>query len=163
MDGIVSFEKKLWPKRLLQKEKSVSCFKASKDQSESESVSHSVMSDSLQPHGMWPARLLCPGISTGKNIGVGSCSLLQGIFSTQDQTWVSCMRGRFLQSEPPEKPLQGPRYALISWRCNRSLQTRTPFNTVGFVFKPVSRVGTNVREIQFGENKTNLYSPTGRH
>ena len=36
-------------------------------------------------------------------------------------------------------------------------------NTVGFVFKLVSRVGTNVREIQFGENKTNLYSPIGRY
>ena len=28
--------------------------------SESESVSHSVMSNSLRPHGLWPARLLCP-------------------------------------------------------------------------------------------------------
>ena len=27
-----------------------------------ESVNHSVMSDPLQPHVLWPARLLCPWI-----------------------------------------------------------------------------------------------------
>ena len=29
------------------------------------------MSDSLQPHGLWPARPLCPWESPGKNTGVG--------------------------------------------------------------------------------------------
>ena len=33
-------------------------------------VSHSVVSDSLRPHGLWPARLLCPWNSPGKNTGV---------------------------------------------------------------------------------------------
>ena len=37
----------------------------------------------LQPHGLWPARLLCPWDSPGKNIGVGCHFLLQGIFPTQ--------------------------------------------------------------------------------
>ena len=46
-------------------------------------LSHSVMSDSLQPHGLPPARLLCPWNSPGKNTEVGSLSLLQGIFPTQ--------------------------------------------------------------------------------
>ena len=46
-------------------------------------VSHSVMSDSLQPHGLWPTRPLDPLNSPGKNIGVGCHSLLQGIFPTQ--------------------------------------------------------------------------------
>ena len=32
---------------------------------------------------LWPARLLCPGDSPGKNIGVGCHVLLQGIFLTQ--------------------------------------------------------------------------------
>ena len=45
---------------------------------ERESVSHTVTSDSLQPHGLLPARLLCPWNSPGKNTG----SLLQGIFLT---------------------------------------------------------------------------------
>ena len=47
------------------------------------SVSCSVMSDSLRPHGLWPTRLLCPWDSPGKNTGVGCHSLLQGIFLTQ--------------------------------------------------------------------------------
>ena len=36
------------------------------------------MSDSLQPHGLYS-----PWNSLGQNTGVGSCSLLQGIFPTQ--------------------------------------------------------------------------------
>ena len=34
--------------------------------------SRSVMSHSLRPHGLWPARLLCPWDSPSKNTGVGS-------------------------------------------------------------------------------------------
>ena len=40
-------------------------------------LSCSVVSDSLRPHGLWPARLLCPCDSPGKNAGVGGHSLLQ--------------------------------------------------------------------------------------
>ena len=36
----------------------------------------------LQPHGLPPARLLCPWNSLGKNTGEGCHSLLQGIFPT---------------------------------------------------------------------------------
>ena len=43
-------------------------------------VSRSVMSDSLRPHSLQPARLLFPWTSPGENTGVGSRSLLQGIF-----------------------------------------------------------------------------------
>ena len=42
------------------------------------SESHSVMSDSLRPHG-----LCSPWNSPGQNTGVGRLSLLQGIFPTQ--------------------------------------------------------------------------------
>ena len=41
------------------------------------------MSNSLQPEGLSPARLLCPQVSPGQNTGVGSHSLFQGIFPTQ--------------------------------------------------------------------------------
>ena len=44
----------------------------------SESTSCSVVSDSLQPHGLYS-----PWNSPGQNTGVGSLSLLQGIFPTQ--------------------------------------------------------------------------------
>ncbi|XDA71253.1 hypothetical protein R6Z07F_001605 [Ovis aries] len=43
-----------------------------------ESASHSVVSSSLQPHGLYS-----PWNSPGQNTGVGSLSLLQGIFPTQ--------------------------------------------------------------------------------
>ena len=43
----------------------------------SESESHSVVSDSLQPH-----RLYSSWNSPGQNTAVGSCYLLQGIFPT---------------------------------------------------------------------------------
>ena len=46
-------------------------------------LSHSVMSDSLWPHGLQPARLLCPQNSLEKHIGVGCHFLLQGLFLTQ--------------------------------------------------------------------------------
>ena len=41
-------------------------------------LSHSVMSDSLGPHGLYPTRLLYPWDFPGKNPGVGSHFLLQG-------------------------------------------------------------------------------------
>ena len=45
--------------------------------------SHSNESDSLRPHVLYPARLLCPWDSPGKNTGVGCHLLFQGIFPTQ--------------------------------------------------------------------------------
>ena len=48
----------------------------------SESVSCSVVSESLWPCGLQTARPLCPW-NSGKNMGVGSHSLLQGVFLTQ--------------------------------------------------------------------------------
>ena len=41
------------------------------------------MSNSLQPHGLQPARLLCPWDFPGKKIGVRRHFLLRGIFLTQ--------------------------------------------------------------------------------
>ena len=50
----------------------------------SQSVSHSVVFNSLGSHGLSPARLPCPWDSSpGKNTGVGHHSLLQAIFLTQ--------------------------------------------------------------------------------
>ena len=46
-------------------------------------LSRSVVSDSLRPHGLQPARLLCPCNFLGKNTGVGCHFLLQQIFQTQ--------------------------------------------------------------------------------
>ena len=43
----------------------------------------SVVSNSLRPRGLQPARLLCPRDSPGKNTGEGFHALLLGIFPTQ--------------------------------------------------------------------------------
>ena len=62
----------------------------------------SVMSDSLQPHGLEPARLHFPWDSPGKNTGVGCHFLLQGIFPIQGSNpgFPHC-RQMLLPSEPP--------------------------------------------------------------
>ena len=44
---------------------------------------HSVVSDSLWPHGRYPTRFLRPWDSLGKNTGVDCHFLLQGIFPNQ--------------------------------------------------------------------------------
>ena len=56
----------------------------------------SVVSNSLRPHGLHPARLLCPWDSPGKDTGVGCQAFLQGIFPTQGSnifSYVSCLGG----------------------------------------------------------------------
>ena len=45
---------------------------------------HSVVSDSLWPHGVLTTRFLCPWESSGKSIGVGFYFLLQWVFLTQE-------------------------------------------------------------------------------
>ena len=63
---------------------------------EIESVSHSVVSDSLRPYELQPARLLCPWNSPGKNIGVGShCQVYRESSQTRDQIQFSCIASRF--------------------------------------------------------------------
>ena len=72
----------------------------------SKSESCSVVSDSLWPHGLYPARLLCPWNFPGKNIGVGCHFLLQGIFLTQDLNpgGSPASRADSLPSEPSGQP-----------------------------------------------------------
>ena len=62
---------------------------------ESESVSHSVVADSLQLHGLQSARFLCPWNSPGKNTGVSRHFLRQGSSRPRDQTAGSYIAGRF--------------------------------------------------------------------
>ena len=50
---------------------------------EAQSMHLCVMSDCLQSYKLYTARLLYPWNSPGKNTGVSSHSLLQGIFPTQ--------------------------------------------------------------------------------
>ena len=49
----------------------------------------SVVSDSLQPYGLKPTRLLCSWDSPGKNTGVDFHALLQGSSQPRDRTHIS--------------------------------------------------------------------------
>ena len=61
-------------------------------------LSNSIMSDSLRPHGLQPARLLCPWDFTGKNTGVGCHFILQDLpdQGIKPTFLVSCMLNLFL-------------------------------------------------------------------
>ena len=70
-------------------------------------LSCSNMSNSLRVHRLWPARLLCPWDSLGKNTGVGCHAFLQGSSWPRDWTSVShgsCIAGGFFTAEAPGKP-----------------------------------------------------------
>ena len=68
-------------------------------ESESENEDRSVVSDSLQPHGLYS-----PWNSPGQNTGVGSLSLLQGIFPTRIKTRSPALQADSLPAEPQGKP-----------------------------------------------------------
>ena len=61
----------------------------------SESVSYSVMSSSLFPHGLQPAKLTCPWNSPGKDTGVDNHFHLHRISPTQESNPISYIAGRF--------------------------------------------------------------------
>ena len=68
-----------------------------------------VVSNSLRPCGLQPAKLLCPWDSPGKNTGVGCHVLLQGIFPTQgpNQHFLCLLHWQVgsLLLAPPGKPI----------------------------------------------------------
>ena len=57
------------------------------------------MSNTLWPQGLQPIKILCLWNSPGKNAGLGSQSLFEGTFLTQDPTWVACTAGNLLGFE----------------------------------------------------------------
>ena len=69
-------------------------------------LSHSAVSDSLQPHELWPTRLLQPSDFPGKNTGVSCHFLLQGVFPTQgSKLHLLHWKADSLPLEPPGKPI----------------------------------------------------------
>ena len=79
-------------------------------------LTHSVTSDALSCYGLYPARLLCPQDSPGKD-SEGACHfLLQGSSRPRDQTLiscVSCITCRFFIAEAPGKPDTGKHSAIL--------------------------------------------------
>ena len=94
-----------------------------------ECVSLSVMSDSLWPQGLKPARLLCPWDSPGKDPGVDCHSLFQGIFPTQrlNQGLQHCIEkvGLKLNIQKTKIMASGP---ITSWQIvGETMETVTDF------------------------------------
>ena len=59
-------------------------------------LGHSVVSDSLRPHGLQPARLLCPlGILQARILEGVALPSSRGTSQPRDWTQVSCITGRF--------------------------------------------------------------------
>ena len=84
--------------------------------SESEIESLSVASNSLWPHGLYR-----PWNSPGQNTGVGSLSLLQGIFPTQESNPASCIVHGFffyqLSHKGSPRILEWVAYSFFSGSC----------------------------------------------
>ena len=80
-----------------------------------ENGSHTVMSDSLWPHGPKPARFLCPWDSPGKNTGVGCLSLLQ---KPQGRVYCVCAGSVTHSCPTPCDPMGGydPLSTEFSWQ-----------------------------------------------
>ena len=67
-------------------------------------VSRPAVSDSLWPHGLQPARLLCPWVSQARVLEWGARPSSRASSQARDQTRISCLAGRLLTSKPPGKP-----------------------------------------------------------
>ena len=112
-------------------------------------VSRSVVSDPLRPHGLSPAKLLCPWNSPGKNTGVGSLSLLQGIFSTQRSNpgLPHCRRIFFRLSLPgsPSSPKSNMTRGPCRKRCQpvSALSRTTPVRPPSWTSKEAVLVTTS--------------------
>ena len=72
-----------------------------------------VVSDSFLTSWTIASWHLCPWDFPDKNTGVGSRSLLQGIFPTQESNLSLCIVGRYFTPEPPAKPIS----SMVTGHC----------------------------------------------
>ena len=86
----------------------------------------SIVSDSLQPFGLQPTRLLCPWDFPDKNIGAGCHALLPGIVPTQGLNLLYLLHQQVgsLQLAPPEKPLKAFNTLLEEFLRNNSRKNK---------------------------------------
>ena len=77
-------------------------------------VSHPVVSNSLQPHGLYPPESSVHGIFQARILEWVAVSFSRGSSQPRDQTWASCTADSLL-SEPPQKPDENERRERKSW------------------------------------------------
>ena len=89
----------------------------------------SFVSDSLRPHGLWPARLLSPWDSPGKNTGVSCHAFLQRIFLTQGIESASlvspALEGRFFTTSTTWEASNMHISSVKSWLCQAYTENLT--------------------------------------
>ena len=129
-------------------------------------LSSSVVSDSLQPYGPEPPRLLCPRSSPGKNIGVGSQVLLRRLLPPQGSN-PSLLLSPALQADSlplsnqrsPELPLWASNstlwYILSRNKDTRPLKTLY-MNVHGSVFHVSPKVWIILMSIHRWMNKSGI-------
>ena len=111
------------------------------------------------PSGLQPARLLCPWNSPGQNTGVGSLSLLQGIFPTQGPNpgLLHCRKILYyLSHQGSARILEQVAYPLSSKSSQAGNQTRVSCIASGFFTFPDS---SGKREAHFIYNSMYMSIP----
>ena len=108
-----------------------------------------VVSNSVQPYGPQPTRLLCPWDSPGKNTGMDCHAILQGIFLTQRSNphplgLLHWQMGS-LPLAPPGKP------TLVSWLSSFLTRSSSHNNSV----KRLVRQGSQKSHICWGSQGAN--------
>ena len=86
--------------------------------------SHKVVPDSLEPHGLQPSRLLYPWGFQGKNIGVGSHSLLQSLPNPGVEPRSPALQADSLPSESPGSLLCIEWVAKVNETCSNMDEPR---------------------------------------
>ena len=79
-----------------------------------QSVSHSVMSESLWSYGLWPTRLLCPWISQVRILEWIAISFSRDLPNPGIEPVYLALAGGFFTTEPPGKPFLPLMRAIIS-------------------------------------------------
>ena len=100
-------------------------------------LSSSVVSDSLQPHGLQLTRFLCPWDFPGKNTGVGSISSSRGSSWPRDWTCVPCVSCIGIWISLPLSLLGSPCTYLYSF---------SPFFSIIAYYKTLRRGGNNTQK-----------------
>ena len=115
-----------------------------------------IISDSLRPHGLWTARLLCPQDSPGKKTAVDCHALLQKIFLTQSLNLnLLCLlhwQVGSLPLVPPWKSLYGLSFIIMKENANvQEIACKTQYN--GYMLVDILAFARNkVKQYQLEEH-----------
>ena len=123
------------------------------------------MSDSLQPCGLQPARLLCPWDSSCKNTGVGCLALLQGIFWTQGSNLHLLHLLHWQAGSLPSVPSGKPKDSITLITKLKILQERKTVTTISHEYRyrnpqqNNSKLSSAIYKRNYMLQPSNIFSP----